>query len=232
MGGIPPYQYSLDNETFNGTGTFLGIFAGTYPVYVRDAGGCAYELQVTVTEPDPISVDLGPDLDLTFGDSLQLEALISNAAGTVSYNWRGGYEGTLSCDSCAMPTVSPEFTIDYFLTVIDENGCVAEDRVRVNVRKDRVVAVPTAFTPNGDGNNDRLLVHGLPSTQVDVFRVFDRWGQLLFEDVDFPVNAADRGWDGFFRGQPMQSGVYLWQAVILFPDGSEEVYSGQTTLIR
>lgn len=231
-GGVPPYQYSLDNETFNGTGTFLGIFAGTYPVYVRDAAGCAYQLQVTVEEPDAISVDLGPDLDLFFGDSLQLTAAITNAAGVVSYFWRGGYQGTLSCDNCATPTVNPEFTIDYFLTVIDENGCMAEDQLRVNVRKERVLEVPTAFTPNGDGSNDRLRVHGLPLTRVDVFRVYDRWGEMLFEDVDFPVNAPDRGWDGTFRNQPMPAGVYLWQAIAIFPDDSEAIYSGQTTLIR
>lgn len=232
MGGVPPYRYSLDNENFNGTGTFLGVFAGTYPVYVRDAAGCAYELQVTVVEPDPISVDLGADIDLFFGDSLQLQATVNNAIGTVSYFWRGGYEGTLSCDTCAAPTADPEFTIDYFLTVIDENGCMAEDIVRVNVVKERVVEVPTAFTPNGDNTNDRLLVHGLPGIRVDVFRVFDRWGELLFEDAGFPVNDPDRGWNGDFREQPMPGGVYLWQAVIIFPDGSEEVYSGQTTLIR
>jgi gliding motility-associated-like protein len=231
-GGVPPYEYSLDNETFNGTGTFLGIFAGTYPVYVRDAAGCAYELQVTVVEPDALSVDLGPDIDLFFGDSIQLEAAISNAIGTVSYFWRGGYEGTLSCDTCPAPVASPEFTIDYFLTIIDENGCMAEDMLRVNVRKERVVEVPTAFTPNGDNTNDRLLVHGLPGTRVDVFRVFDRWGELLFEDVDFPVNAPDRGWDGAFRNDPMPGGVYIWQAAVIFPDGSEATYSGQTTLIR
>lgn len=171
-------------------------------------------------------------MDLFFGDSLQLTAAITNAAGAVSYFWRGGYEGTLSCDNCATPTVNPEFTIDYFLTVIDENGCMAEDQLRVNVRKERVLEVPTAFTPNGDGSNDRLRVHGLPLTRVDVFRVYDRWGEMLFEDVDFPVNAPDRGWDGTFRNQPMPAGVYLWQAIAIFPDDSEAIYSGQTTLIR
>ncbi len=67
---------------------------------------------------------------------------------------------------------------------------------------------------------------------VKVFRVFDRWGELLFEQSDFQVNEGV-GWDGTFRNKPMASGVYIWYLEVVYPfDDAEETLWGQTTLIR
>jgi len=92
--------------------------------------------------------------------------------------------------------------------------------------------VPTGFTPNNDGVNDLLVVHGLPGIEVVSYRIWDRWGELLFEDSGFPVNDTSRGWNGDFRDQPVNGGVYLWQVEVRYPDDRTELFSGQTTLIR
>jgi gliding motility-associated-like protein len=115
---------------------------------------------------------------------------------------------------------------------IDGKGCEATDRINVNVARPREIAVPTGFSPNGDGVNDILRVHGRKGARVKVFRVFDRWGELLYETGDFEVNDPLRGWDGTFRGELLNSGVYVWYLVAGYPDGSEESFQGQTTLIR
>ncbi|MEL6868145.1 MAG: gliding motility-associated C-terminal domain-containing protein, partial [Bacteroidota bacterium] len=112
--------------------------------------------------------------------------------------------------------------------------CEARDELVLNVIKDRTVFVPTGFTPNGDNTNDRLLVHGrnIRQTNVDFFRIYDRWGTLLYEDRDFSLNDATRGWDGTFRGEEMDPGVYIWSLQATFIDGRVEQYKGDTMLIR
>ena len=96
----------------------------------------------------------------------------------------------------------------------------------------RTVLVPTAFTPNQDGQNDRLLVHGKDGAHIIVFKIFDRWGEQLYEQQDFPINDPVIGWDGTFKGQQMNSGVYIWTLEVEFIDGFRQLYSGQTTLLR
>jgi len=67
---------------------------------------------------------------------------------------------------------------------------------------------------------------------VQLFQIFDRWGQRIYERRDVPANAAEFGWDGTYRGEAVNQGTYLWFAEVRFPDGRVDVYRGQTNLIR
>lgn len=232
-GGTPPYRYSLDNSFYSGSSMLIALRAGAYDVYVKDANGCLFTEQITLADPAPFTVDAGEDsYTISLGDSITLNATAQNAAGMADFVWEAPYEGTLSCNECASTVASPETSILYQLYGIDENGCEDTDKVHVYVRKDRVVLVPTGFTPNGDGMNDRLAVHGKRGTMVRLFRVYDRWGELLFQNRDFPVNDPTAGWDGDFRGQEASSGVYIWHLIVEYEDGMEESFQGETTLIR
>ncbi|MEL7222521.1 MAG: gliding motility-associated C-terminal domain-containing protein, partial [Bacteroidota bacterium] len=176
-----------------------------------------------------------PDQTIVYGDSIEMAVASINEQGTVEYVWEAPYEGTLSCTECPKPWAKPEFTIDYEVYAIDENGCEAVDYIRILVDKPKLAVVPTGFTPNGDMMNDRLLVHGRPGTQVELFQVFDRWGELVYEATNFPVNnEADpsAGWDGNFRDEPMNSGVFVWFLSVIHEDGTQENLRGQTMLIR
>jgi gliding motility-associated-like protein len=92
--------------------------------------------------------------------------------------------------------------------------------------------VPTAFTPNDDNVNDVLAVRGKSGTKVNVFRVYDRWGELLYEALNFNINDASTGWNGYFKGQPMTSGLYVWYIEAEYIDGAKEILKGHTTLMR
>lgn len=243
-GGRPPFTYSIDNSGFSRNSEFIGLVAGNYTASVRDVGGCTTSIPVDVADGPLFRVDLGPDSTIIFGDSLFLIASYQGAVGTPSFTWRGSYDGTLLCreDStgreattvvfCQRPNAKPDYEIDYTLQLIDENGCEAEDRVRIRVQKIRVVAVPAGFTPNGDGQNDLLLVHGRPGTNIRNFQVFDRWGELVYQDGGFQVNDTNRGWDGNYKNQALNAGNYVWQLEVIYEDGSSEVLSGSTTLLR
>lgn len=233
-GGTPPYMYALDNNPWNGSPSQIGLGAGIYVPKVVDRNGCTVELSpVTIFEREAVQVDLGPDFTIELGRDTQLLAIVSNALGNVRYQWSLEDSTWLSCLDCNNPSVYDLHYENYFeITVIDSLGCPAQDRVRITVEKPRRIFVPTGFTPNGDNNNDRLLVHGQISAHVLSFRLYDRWGELIYDTGDFVPNDTEKGWDGNFKGQPMDPGVYVWVLEVEYMDGIREILRGNTTLIR
>lgn len=238
LGGTPPFRYSLDGEAYNGSLVQIGLTGGTYPVYIRDVNGCIFETEATVDSPDALWIDAGEDITLQVGDSTQLFASSANSQGNVEFTWLPPYEPSLICDDslnildCQSPWVFINSTTTFDLYAIDENGCEDRDEVTVTIEKYRPVYVPTAFTPNGDGNNDLLMVHGRPGTKVLSFRVYDRWGEQVYLAEDFEINDPLIGWNGYFKGEAMNPGVYVWYVEVEHIDEEREGVSGHTTLIR
>ena len=128
---------------------------------------------------------------------------------------------------------TPLNSITYALTVIDTNGCQAVDVVNIEVTKDRLVYIPSGFSPDGDGLNDRLTLYGGTGVaQVNYFRIFDRWGSLVYEINNRQPNIETEGWDGVLKGKELPTGVYIYIAEVVFTDGWVEQYKGDITLIR
>jgi gliding motility-associated-like protein len=89
------------------------------------------------------------------------------------------------------------------------------------------IQVPNAFTPNGDGLNDYLKPIGMGVTEIRFFRIFNRWGQLVYESGDLKT-----GWDGTFKGQPQSSQSFAWMVEGIGQDGTLIQKKGSSTLIR
>lgn len=232
-GGTPGYQYRMQGQEWQANNAFVGLVAGDYRFEVRDQNNCVAEPGIVViTEPQELFLELGENRRIRFGDSIQLFPSIQGGSTIVSYAWSPLDSLVLSCTECAVPYAKPIGQVLIRLRITDDRGCTAEDVVQVFVDKDFPLEVPTGFTPNGDGQNDRLIVHGLPGVQVLSFQVFDRWGEMVYEALDFPVNDTTLGWGGDFKGQPVNGGVYLWQAAVRLPDGEVDKYSGATNLLR
>ena len=236
-GGSIPYRYSINGGDFGGSSTFIALGAGIYSFQVRDVYGCTASLVDTLGQPPAVTVTMNPDTTLILGDSLLLSALVSNAVGSLEYQWSSSYVDSLTCVDaifCDEVWVKPYLSNTYKLTVTDDNGCRGKGAVHIRIEKPRGVYVPTAFSPNGDLTNDLLVVHGL-SRQVNkilTFKVFDRWGELIYADQDFKVNELNRGWDGQFRNQASDPGIYVWLLEAEYIDGHREVLKGDVTLIR
>ena len=152
------------------------------------------------------------------------------------FTGRSGLRDTLRCldADCTEVIAKPQSNIRATLVVTDERGCFGVGEVDICVKKPRGVYVPTGFSPNGDTENDRLVVHvkGNQIRRIVQFKVYDRWGELLYEDQDFKANDASRGWDGAFRGSACLAGVYVWRVEVEYNDGFREVEAGQVTLVR
>ena len=125
-------------------------------------------------------------------------------------------------------------TTDYFITINAGTGCTVVDTLLVNVvpaSASSVIAsaifIPKAFSPNNNGHNDKLTPLLFRIRQLYYFRVFNRWGQMVFE-----TGMQGEGWDGNFRKIPAEAGVYTWTAAGVGTDGRTHNVRGQTILLR
>jgi gliding motility-associated-like protein len=236
-GGQTPFRYSVNESPFGGSSSFIGLGAGVYHFQIKDGNGCIATFTDSLGQPPQVSVSLGLDTTITLGDSLLISADVSNTVGIVEYGWRSFLLENFICvdtPECSMIQVKPYQTNTYVVEVTDENGCRGEGRVTVTVEKPRGVYVPTGFSPNGDLNNDLLIVHG-KSRQIQkvvTFNIYDRWGELIYQDQNFLPNDDTRGWDGSFRGKACDPGVYVWYVEVEYLDGFREAMKGDVTLIR
>lgn len=233
-GGTPDFQYSLDGVIFEERSAYAGLGGGLYTVITKDANDCETQQEVELIAPPPIELTIANNedfLELEFGDSLQLFTTLSNVQGKVNYAWSSLIDTTL-CQSCPDPIVHPLTTSFYTLAIEDEMGCTTESRIEVIVNRTFKYYVPNAFSPNGDGRNERLTVYSESGTMIKQFRIFDRWGNLLFENTDFAANDVSAGWDGRFKGELLNDATFTWMAELEYMDGMKKVFTGSTTLFR
>ncbi|MCB0669237.1 MAG: gliding motility-associated C-terminal domain-containing protein [Saprospiraceae bacterium] len=226
------YTFSVDNGAPQPLGTPYLTYAGEYIVSVFDEQGCRIDTTMTINEPQPITVDLGEDLDLALGDTTQLNPLIIGPSTIDTYSWTP--EDLLSCNNCDDPFVFPLEDQEFRLTVIDINGCQGQDQIRINVDKARLVYIPNAFTPNGDGLNEKWQIYTGPGVKgILGVHVFDRWGNLIFENntEEGPSPEGSSGWDGRISGSIVHPGVYVYLVEVEFIDGRILTYRGDVTLV-
>jgi gliding motility-associated-like protein len=102
------------------------------------------------------------------------------------------------------------------------------------VDKELNIYIPNVFSPDDDGHNDIFMIFADDKSVVKIksFQIFDRWGDLVFEDYDFLPNDPAHGWDGSLRGQDMNPAVFVWYAKIELVDGREVLFEGDVTLQR
>jgi gliding motility-associated-like protein len=140
-----------------------------------------------------------------------------------------------SCQNCSMLELIPLNSTEYQVNVIDTiTGCSDTDIVWVYISKDRKVFIPNAFSPDGNGLNDYLTIFADDASvrSITSFKVFNRWGNLVFEKEGLLPNIETEGWNGYLNNKKMQSGVYIYIAEIEFIDGETETFKGDVTLME
>ena len=230
-GGTAPFSYVF-NETKGAFPIWPGLGAGTYPLSIEDALGCQWDTMITLLSPPPVVVELGDDLTVQLGDSVDFEAMINLSLSAIdTLIWSP--DGLLKCGDCYQQNYTPLETIKFKATVIDVNGCRAEDELLIQVTKDRLIFIPNVFSPNGDGRNDQFMIYGAEGVeQVNTFQIYDRWGALVFQAQDFRPNDPEYAWDGYHKGQVLNPAVFVFYAEVLFTDGRIELFKGDITIMR
>lgn len=164
------------------------------------------QLNVTV-RPSP-GVHAGDDREVVFGAQDVLDIVNSN--DVIRWNWTPA--DFLSCTNCPSPVSKPYRSMEYVVEVFNDYNCSAKDTVLLKaVCTQGGIYIPTAFSPNYDGNNDLFVIRGTGVRIVRSMRIYNRWGEILFEKKDFYPNDNSSGWNGRYKGidQPAESYVYF-----------------------
>jgi len=207
-----------------------GIDEGIETIRIYISNGCQ---QGTTGYADSILINLrdylidafaGDDTAIAKGEILQLNGIDRNGAGT-DFLWSPA--STLSQADISNPDAQPGGDITYHLSVSTASGCTDEDEIRVRVFDAPGIYVPTAFTPDGNGRNDLLRPILAGIRELYYFRVYDRWGRLVFSS-----KGGSGGWDGQVRGAAQATATYVWVAEGIDYRGTKIFSKGTSTLIR
>lgn len=232
VGGVGPFLYSINDGPLQPSPTFSQLLGGSYLIFIEDARGCRDTLMATLIDSTAIAVDLGPDQTIKLGETAAIEASLEFEGASIERILWTTPDST-NCGECLFWEVSPLETSTYLIEVSNTVGCIARDAITIFVDRRKKVFVPNAFSPNGDGFNDRVTVFGgRDVVAVLSFKIFDRWGELVFENANFSPNDPNLGWDGELNNQPQNSAVFVFLAEVVFIDGTTEVFSGDIVLMK
>lgn len=177
------------------------------------------------------TVSLGADKILPTGTPLPLTTVVTNGPIT-KWLW-GPSAATLSCTTCPLPTATIKREICYTVEATNLYKCAARDTMCVKVFCEGTqVFIPNAFTPDGDGVNDVLMVRAQGIRTVKNFRIFNRWGQVVFERNNFAPNDVAAGWDGTIGGKPASPDVYVYTCEVVCENDISYTYKGNVSIVK
>jgi gliding motility-associated-like protein len=202
-----------------------------YRVIGKDAYNCFLDTAyVTVGVGAYPVVNVGPDRVLATGTQINLTPTATN--GPIAL-WTWSPANDLSCASCPSPVVTAKKDICYSVTATNFFGCSGKDTMCIKVFcESSQLFVPNAFTPDGDGVNDLLVVRAQGIKLVKSFRIFNRWGQVVFEKANFTPNTSTYGWDGTVNGRAAPPDVYVYTCEVVCEDDTPYTYKGNVAIIK
>ncbi len=244
-GGVPPYVYEL-NGVAQASNTFTNLGPGTYVIVVTDANGCAGREVFTISTANPLTVDLvASQILLLQGMTTQLTATANQPV--LSYTWNPLIDSAgnsifdfSNCGdpaNCSNPYVTPHFTTVFTVTVMNSDSCYASDTATIIVQAQPSQFIANAFTPNGDGLNDRFEFDILGVDFVEI-EIYDRWGHKIYVNAHQPNGiTGSNGWDGLIDGKKAPMDTYVWQMTLHYASGIdfaglEVTKSGTVTIMK
>lgn len=233
-GGSPPYFYSIDGGPFQDNSIFYQLEAGReYELLIEDAAGCVFRQNFVMpafteemaTLPKRIKLELGerrtivPELHIPENLIEQLEWFPADQ---------------LSCSDCLNPEIHALKPGKLSLRIDDVFGCTDIVSVDIDLDRQAAIYVPTAFSPNDDNINDRLVIYGdlRQVEELQFFEIYNRWGTRVYQRNAFQPNEEGIGWDGHFGGKKMDPGVYLYRLSYRLTNGEEKTITGDFALIH
>ena len=202
----------------------------TYKVYGNDAYGCFPSIDSVIVNVNPLpTVDAGNDTTMMAGHPIQLKPTYSQDVSRVQ--WEPSL--FLNCSDCKFPISTPLYSATYTVFAYTENGCMAKDVINVygTCTKENLF-IPNTFSPNGDGSNDIFYPRGRGVQKIKSFKIFNRWGQLVYVMGNFMANNQYAGWDGTKKQQFAPPDVYIYMIDLICENGNVITIKGDVTLIR
>jgi gliding motility-associated-like protein len=233
-GAGTPFSFNWSNSAT--TQNLTGLSSGTYNLTVTDANGCNQPDTFSINAPfvPTLAAFIGQtgvsDSTIIQGESISVNVGNDESALGVSYQWLSvPSTANFANDSAAATLVAPDPFGNYILNVIASSagGCTAIDTLTLTVQSPDNPKIPTAFSPNGDNNNDNFFVIDLNLEYLKEFKIFNRWGQVVYD------NTTQAKWDGKLNGADQPRDVYLYIITWQRPNDIEPVVNrGSLTLFR
>ncbi|MCB0700336.1 MAG: gliding motility-associated C-terminal domain-containing protein [Chitinophagales bacterium] len=220
-GGVQPFVYKFNNGVPQGGNYFGGLGAGTYHVTIIDSAGCEKEDEIPINAPAQLAVELqaSPNNCDKIDNSGIIQAFVTGGTFPYFYTWS---DSTLG-NSDVISNI-PEGR--YGILIRDDNNC--EDSTDVILKYDVCcrIFIPSAFTPNGDGLNDKIRILTTGEFRLKIFSIYNRFGERVFT-----TGNLEDGWDGVWQGKEQVMSTYNYYAIGWCGD-DEVMYKGTITLIR
>ncbi|MBK7308784.1 MAG: gliding motility-associated C-terminal domain-containing protein [Chitinophagaceae bacterium] len=199
----------------------------TYRLSLIGNNGCASlkDDAVTITVSPPAKLFVGYDTIIAVNQPLPLHGIDVNNTGFNNYTWSPPYG--LNNPFAKDPVAKLDRDMLYNVIASNAWGCSATDDIKIKVFEGPEIYVPNAFTPGGDGLNDKLRPVVIGMKEFHYFSVFNRYGQMLFTTADAAI-----GWDGNFKGTKQPPGTYVWMAEAVDYRGNLIQRNGAVILIR
>jgi gliding motility-associated-like protein len=229
--GVDSWKWSLDENktsTLQNPQVLYQVFNAKNINLVVSNGFCTDSCSQTLVLDNFLEAGFESYEDNCPNETVQFT---STAQGKIlTHSWSFGDGGTSDQASPQHIFTNPLRTTVYLVrySVTDSFGCTHSTQKTIRIYSSCFLAVPTAFTPNGDGLNDQLYpLNAVKAEELD-FRVYNRWGQLMYQTSNWK-----KGWDGNYKGRQQGPGAYVWFLSFVDRDSKERrQMKGTAVLIR
>jgi len=231
--GSEEYTWSptqgLNNPSISSP-TASPVATTTYQVIASDSLGCFKDTGYIPVSVYPIPVvNAGEDQTINVGRQTDIVPQISEDVTNVLWT---PSTGIIAHNNAAI-TVKPKESIEYTIQVKNEGGCTATDQVTVHVLCNNAnIFIPNTFSPNGDGANDVFYPRGSGLFKIKNLKVYNRWGEIVFEKSMFNANDETAGWDGTFKGTKLSPDVYIYMLEVVCDNNSSIMFKGNISLVK
>jgi gliding motility-associated-like protein len=196
------------------------ITTQTYSIVATSSYGCKDTLYFKAIVHPAAVVFLEDSVRLHPGEQYQIDP--QSNCNIFSWSPSGGLNGRYLMN----PIATPEVSTKYVVRAATENGCKAVDSINVIVDYETLIDLPNAFSPGSGVNNEfKIIKRGIAN--LNYFRIFNRWGNMVFETTNI-----DEGWDGTYKGVPQNIGVFVYQVQAVTQSGKIFTKQGNVTLLR
>lgn len=221
--GTPSYAWSINGTNYQLNNSFDGFTVGTNTIYVVDSNGCKVEHEFIVPGP-PSALEIITDLTAVpcyFKSGGEIDAQIVGGWSPYTYNW-----GHTTSKNLLLTNMNAG---RYTLSVQDDRNCQIDSIITVEQNYCCDCYFPNAFTPNGDGNNEKFRAIS-PATDIEHYSlsVYNRWGARIFR-----TNDISGAWDGTINGEPAPIGTYFYKCSLKCINKADDVFlTGDLILVR
>lgn len=238
------YTFGIDFDRPIDISECVELLPGEYRMQVYDSDGCKYDTAFTIPVPERFEIDLGEDIEFGLGDDMpEIDVNVISGGNISAVEWKDPQNVDCMDASCTMVRIAQIANFTLEAVAQSEDGCIASDQVTIRVNDKENVFIPNIFRPGGSQNFDSTndtwqIAVGKGVERVLGVRIFDRWGNKVFEAQGTSDLGDDIIWDGVYNGSPLNPGVYVYEVDVQFLKRADESiakrksFTGSITLIR